>query len=249
MTQTGASASEAGGPAPAGLRALVVDDEPTLVKVVSSYLQREGFDVASAGDGERAVALARDFEPDVIVLDLMLPGIDGIEACRQIRAFSDAYIVMLTARVEEIDRIVGLSTGADDYVTKPFSPGELMARVRAMLRRPRRDRADANANATAKRRFGNLEIDARAREVRVGGKPVELTKIEFDLLDVLSGEPGVVFSRERLLERVWGGNWFGDDHVVDVHIAHLRTKLADDPRNSLYVRTIRGVGYRMGEGR
>jgi DNA-binding response OmpR family regulator len=246
MTPSGGSDSEAGGPAPAGLRALVVDDEQTLVKVVSSYLEREGFDVASAGDGERAVALARDFEPDVIVLDLMLPGIDGIEACRQIRAFSDAYIVMLTARVEEIDRIVGLSTGADDYVTKPFSPGELMARVRAMLRRPRRDRDEASA--TAKRRFGKLEIDARAREVRVDGKPIELTKIEFDLLDVLSGEPGVVFSRERLLERVWGGNWFGDDHVVDVHIANLRTKLADDPRNSLYVRTVRGVGYRMGEG-
>ena len=234
----------AGGRSPAALRALVVDDEPPLVKIVSTYLEREGFEVASAGDGERAVALARELEPDVIVLDLMLPGIDGIEACRQIRAFSDAYIVMLTARVEEIDRIVGLSTGADDYVTKPFSPGELMARVRAMLRRPRSSAQPIDGV----RRFGELEIDPAAREVRLRGAPVELTKIEFDLLDVLSGEPRIAFSRERLLERVWGGEWFGDDHVVDVHIGKLRAKLGDDSRAPTYVRTIRGVGYRMGEG-
>jgi DNA-binding response OmpR family regulator len=238
------SAREAGGPTPAGLRALVVDDEPPLVKVVTSYLEREGFRVESAGDGEQAVSLAREFEPDVIVLDLMLPGLDGIEACRQIRTFSDAYIVMLTARVEEIDRIVGLSTGADDYVTKPFSPGELMARIRAMLRRPRPSRE----RSEGVRRFGDLEIDPQAREVRCAGAHVELTKLEFDLLDALSGEPRIAFSRERLLERVWGDRWFGDDHVVDVHIANLRTKLGDDPRSPRYVRTIRGVGYRMGEG-
>jgi DNA-binding response OmpR family regulator len=238
------SGSRTGRRSPAGLRALVVDDEPPLVKVVSTYLQREGFEVSTAADGEQAVVLARELDPDVIVLDLMLPGIDGIEACRQIRAFSDAYVVMLTARVEEIDRIVGLSTGADDYVTKPFSPGELMARVRAMLRRPRASRQPGEAV----RRFGDLEIDATAREVHCGGELVELTKLEFDLLDVLSGEPRVAFSRERLLERVWGGEWFGDDHVVDVHIGNLRAKLGDDPRAPRYVRTIRGVGYRMGEG-
>jgi DNA-binding response OmpR family regulator len=236
------SSPQAGGRPPAGLRALVVDDEPPLVKVVCTYLEREGFEVASADDGEQAVALARELDPDVIVLDLMLPGIDGIEACRQIRAFSDAYIVMLTARVEEIDRIVGLSTGADDYVTKPFSPGELMARVRAMLRRPRASRAGGV------RRFGDLEIDSAAREVRRRGELVELTKLEFDLLDVLSGEPRVAFSRERLLERVWGREWFGDDHIIDVHIGNLRGKLGDDPRAPRYVRTIRGVGYRMGDG-
>ena len=236
------SGSQTGGDIPAGLRALVVDDEVPLVKVVCTYLEREGFEVASADDGEQAVALARELDPDVIVLDLMLPGIDGIEACRQIRAFSDAYIVMLTARVEEIDRIVGLSTGADDYVTKPFSPGELMARVRAMLRRPRASRAGGV------RRFGDLEIDSAAREVRRRGELVELTKLEFDLLDVLSGEPRVAFSRERLLERVWGREWFGDDHVIDVHIGNLRGKLGDDPRAPRYVRTIRGVGYRMGDG-
>jgi DNA-binding response OmpR family regulator len=237
-------ASKAGGRSPAGLRALVVDDEPPLVKIVSTYLEREGFEVATAGDGEQAIALAREFAPDVIVLDLMLPGIDGIEACRQIRAFSDAYIVMLTARVEEIDRIVGLSTGADDYITKPFSPGELMARVRAMLRRPR----TGSQPSSELRRFGDLEIDPAAREVRRAGEPVELTKIEFDLLDVLSGEPRVAFRRDVLLERVWDGEWFGDDHVVDVHIGNLRAKLADDPRAPRYIRTIRGVGYRMGDG-
>lgn len=236
---------ETGGRSPAGRRALVVDDELPLVKVVASYLEREGFEVATAADGERAVELARELAPDVIVLDLMLPGIDGIEACRRIRAFSDAYIVMLTARVEEIDRIVGLSTGADDYVTKPFSPGELMARVRAMLRRPR----TSQEHVEGVRRFGDLEIDPGAREVRRAGEPVELTKIEFDLIDVLSAEPRVVFSRERLLESVWGQDWFGDDHVVDVHVANLRGKLGDDPRTPRYLRTIRGVGYRIGHGR
>ena len=236
--------SQTGRHAPAGLRALVVDDEPPLVKVLASYLEREGFEVATAGDGERAVELAGELDPDVIVLDLMLPGIDGIEACRRIRSFSDAYIVMLTARVEEIDRIVGLSTGADDYVTKPFSPGELMARVRAMLRRPRVPRGAA----TDVRHLGDLDIDPGAREVRRAGKPIELTKIEFDLLETLSAAPRVVFSREHLIERVWGAGWFGDDHVVDVHIANLRGKLGDDPRAPRYVRTVRGVGYRMGDG-
>ncbi|HUY58553.1 MAG TPA: response regulator transcription factor [Solirubrobacteraceae bacterium] len=242
MNQPG-NTPRTGGQASAGLRALVVDDEPPLVKLVSSYLEREGFQVASAADGERAVELAREFDPDVIVLDLMLPGIDGIEACRRIRSFSNAYIVMLTARVEEIDRIVGLSTGADDYITKPFSPGELMARVRAMLRRPRTTRD----HASPVRHVGDLEIDPGAREVRRSGEPIELTKIEFDLLDVLSAEPRVVFAREQLLERVWGADWFGDDHVVDVHIANLRAKLGDDPRAPRYVRTIRGVGYRIGD--
>ena len=179
----------------------------------------------------------------MIVLDLMLPGLDGIEACRRIRQFSDAYIVMLTARADESDKLVGLSTGADDYVTKPFSPPELVARVRAMLRRPR-----AGAVSVASRRFGELEIDPAAREVRVAGEPVELTKLEFDLLDVLSAEPRVAFSRGQLLERVWGPGWFGDDHVVDVHLANLRRKLGDDASAQRYVRTVRGVGYRIGAG-
>ena len=232
----------AGGPA-AARRALVVDDEQQLVELVVAYLERDGFEVASAGDGETAVELARRLDPDLIVLDLMLPGIDGVEACRRIRAFSNAYIVMLTAKTEEADKIVGLVTGADDYVTKPFSPGELMARVRAMLRRPR-----TSPGGDDVRRFGELEIHVRAREVRLDGVPVELTRLEFELLDTQSAEPRVAFSRGRLLERVWGPSWFGDEHVVAVHIANLRAKLGDDGRNPRFVRTVRGVGYRMGAG-
>jgi DNA-binding response OmpR family regulator len=216
-----------------------------LVGIVTSYLEREGFEVLAAYDGTKAVELARSERPDVIVLDLMLPGLDGIEACRQIRGFSDAYIVMLTAKAEDTDKIVGLSTGADDYLTKPFSPGELVARIRAMLRRPR---GGTRAEHDAPRRFGKLEIDPRAREARVDGRPVELTRLEFDLLETLSAEPGVALSRTQLLDHVWGSEWFGDDHVVDVHVANLRRKLGDDPNAARYVRTVRGIGYRMGEG-
>jgi DNA-binding response OmpR family regulator len=225
-------------------RALVVDNEPPLVRVISAYLERDGFAVSTAFDGERAVELARETAPDVVILDVMLPGIDGIEVCRRIRSFSDTYIVMLTARAEEVDKIVGLSTGADDYVTKPFAPGELMARVRAMLRRPR----SGQEAAAAPRRFGDLSIDVPAREVTIVGRPVELTPREFAVLEALSEQPRVVFTREQLLERVWGQDWFGDEHVVDVHIGNLRAKLGDDPRTPRYVRTVRGVGYRMGSG-
>jgi DNA-binding response OmpR family regulator len=233
-------------------RALVVDDEPSLVQVVSSYLGRDGFDVDAAGDGETALAVARERRPDVVVLDLMLPGIDGIEVCRRIRTFSDAYIIMLTARNEEVDKLIGLSVGADDYLTKPFSPRELVARVRAMLRRPRAipdtTTGRSGSDAVELRRIGALEIDPRSREVRVAGTPIELTRTEFDLLDTLSGEPNMVFSRRQLLERVWGGEWYGDDHVIDVHVGNLRRKLDDDAGNPRYIRTVRGVGYRMGHG-
>jgi DNA-binding response OmpR family regulator len=221
----------------------VVEDEPPLVRLVSAYLEREGFDVASAGDGETALALARSFRPDVVVLDLMLPGMDGIEVCRRLRSFSDAYVVMLTARAEEADKIEGLSTGADDYVTKPFSPGELVARIRAMLRRPRGAAVEGELRV-----FGDLEIAPGAREARRGGRVIELTPREFDLLNALSARPLVAFSRAQLMEEVWGPSWFGDDHVVDVHIANLRKKLGDDPQEPLYVKTVRGVGYKMGSG-
>jgi DNA-binding response OmpR family regulator len=224
---------------------LVVEDEAPLARLLASYFEREGFAVLTCGDGERGVELAREYDPEVIVLDLMLPGLDGIEACRRIRGFSDAYIVMLTARAEEADKIVGLSTGADDYVTKPFSPGELLARVRAMRRRPRGTRPEA----TPVRRFGDLTVDPAAREVRRGQVAVELTRLEFDLLEALSERPRVVFSRRQLLERAWGSDWVGDEHLVEVHIANLRRKLGDDPHNPRYIRTIRGVGYRMGAGR
>ena len=231
------------GAAGARFRALVVDDEPPLVQVVGGYLTREGFDVVTATDGAGAVAAARDHRPDVIVLDLMLPGIDGLEVCRRIRTFSDSYIIMLTARSDEVDKLVGLSVGADDYMTKPFSPRELVARVRAMLRRPRTAALVADV-----RRFGALEVDPAGREVRVDGNPVDLTRTEFDLLDTLSAQPGMAFSRRQLLEHVWGSDWYGDDHVIDVHVGNLRHKLGDDAAAPRYVRTVRGVGFRMGAG-
>ena len=174
----------------------------------------------------------------------MLPGMDGIEVCRRIRTFSDAYIIMLTARTEEIDRLIGLSVGADDYLGKPFSPRELVARIRAMLRRPRA----ADPGIEPVRRFGALQIDPIAREVQLDGELLELTRTEFDLLEVLSAHPRRVFARRILLEEVWGGDWFGDDHVVEVHMANLRHKLSDDPQEPRYIRTIRGIGYRMGTG-
>ena len=243
MTDPSEQGRQAAGQHSGRLRALVVDDEEPLVAFVRSYLEADGFDVEAALDGERGVELARSFEPDVIVLDLMLPGIDGIEACRRIRSFSDAYVVMLTARTEEVDRIIGLSIGADDYVTKPFSPRELVARIRAMLRRPRNP-----STSSTVRRLGELTVDAAAREVMLAGVPVELTRIEFDLLDTLSGSARVAFTRRQLLEHVWGPNWFGDEHVVDVHIANLRAKLGDEASEPRYLRTVRGVGYRMGDG-
>ena len=224
---------------------LVVEDDPAIAHLLKEYLHREGFQVDVAVDGEHGVELARDARPDVIILDLMLPGIDGIEMCRQVRAFSDAYILILTARGEEIDRVIGLSVGADDYVVKPFSPRELSARVQALLRRPRRDPPVEEPV----RRFGGLVIDAAAYEVTVDGAHVDLTRTEFDLLETLSARPRTVFERRLLLEHVWGSDWYGDDHVIDVHVANLRRKLGDDPVASRYVRTVRGVGYRMGDGR
>jgi DNA-binding response OmpR family regulator len=220
---------------------VVVDDERPLVDLVSRYLRREGYEVHAAYDGEEAVEVIGAVDPDVIVLDLMLPGIDGLEVARRVREDADPYIVMLTARSDEVDRIVGLRVGADDYVTKPFSPNELVARIQAMLRRPRR----AAPTTADVRRFGELSIDPAAREVHVAGTPVELTRLEFDLLDTLSAEPRVVFSKEQLLDRVWGSSEYRDDHVVAVHIANLRRKLGDTSDEPRYVRTVRGVGYRM----
>ena len=233
--------SPAGGGTP--VRVLVVEDEAPIRRVVVGYLQREGFEVSEAADGLTAVELARELAPEVIVLDLGLPGIDGVEVCRAVRTFSDAYIVMLTARTEEIDKLIGPSVGADDYLTKPFSPRELVARVRAMLRRPRTDSTSGDVQV---RRFGDLTIDPEAREVTLAGRIVELTRTEFDILEVLSSERRRVFSRRALVADVWGADWFGDDHLVDVHIAHIRAKLGDDPAAPRYIWTVRGVGYRMG---
>jgi DNA-binding response OmpR family regulator len=223
-----------------GARALVVDDAAEFRELVAAVLRRDGFSVEVAGDGPAALDLARSFGPDVVVLDLGLPGMDGVEVCRQLRTFTDAYVVMVTGRRDEVDKLIGLSVGADDYVTKPFSTRELVARVRAMLRRPR-----VSTGERALRRLGPLEVDPGAREVRIRGTVVELTRIEFDLLDALSERPRTAMTRAHLLQRVWGPNWFGDDHVVDVHISKLRQKLGDDARAPRMLRTVRGVGYRL----
>lgn len=230
-----------------GIRCLVVDDEQALARVVADYLTREGYTVDVAADGEQALTMVRRDSPDLVVLDLMLPGMDGIEVCRQLRTFSDAYVIMLTARSEEIDKLIGLSVGADDYLTKPFSPRELVARVKVMLRRPR-SRASTAAAGDGVHRFGPLMIDTMAREVTVDGDPVELTRTEFDLLATMAGEPRMAFSRRQLIDAVWGADWYGDEHIVDVHLAHLRRKLGDDAAQPRFLRTVRGVGYGMGPG-
>ena len=228
------------------VRVLVVEDEENLLNLLRKYLEREGFEVHETLDGREALEVARRTEPDVVVLDWMLPSLDGMEVLRELRRFSEAYVIMLTARADEVDRIVGLSTGADDYLVKPFSPGELVARVRAMLRRPRGGASSGDTiEEDAPLSFGDLTVDSAQREVRLLGEEVPLTALEFELLAALASRPGFVFSRSRLLERVWGENYFGSDHVVDVHIANLRKKLKDDPSDPLYVQTVRGVGYRF----
>ena len=225
-------------------RILVVDDEVPMVELVREYLAAEGMDVAVAGDGPAAVDAVRDRRPDVVILDVMLPGLDGFEVLRRVRTFSDAYVIMLTARAEEIDRIIGLSVGADDYLVKPFSPRELVARVKALLRRPRADRGQA----TGRLELGELVIDQPTRIVTVRGSPVGLTVIEFDLLLTLAQDPGVVFSRQRLLDRAWGMDYVGDEHVVDVHLGNLRRKLGDDATRPTFIETVRGAGYRFRPG-
>ncbi|MEW5810020.1 MAG: response regulator transcription factor [Actinomycetota bacterium] len=237
-----------------GYRALVVDDEEPLAEVVASYLHREHFEVSVCHSGLDALTVARQVDPDVVVLDLGLPGIDGMEVCRQLRTFSDAYVVMLTARDTEVDTIVGLSVGADDYVTKPFSPRELVARIRAMLRRPRVVAAPVvpgspgDHHEAPPRVFGPLSIDPASREVFLDAELVPLTRTEFDILAALSSRPGVVWSRRQLIDAVWGEPWVGNDHLVDVHVGHLRRKLGDNPSDPRFVLTVRGVGYRMGPG-
>jgi DNA-binding response OmpR family regulator len=219
------------------VRVLVVDDDEDVRDVIAFALERERFDVRQAADGPTAVDTAERFAPDVILLDLNLPGMRGIDVCQRIRSFSDAYILMLTASDDLTDKLVGLSTGADDFVTKPCSMSEIVARIRAMMRRTR----SAHTSETV-RMFGDLRVDPGTREVHVAGKPVSLTRIEFDVLDVLSTDPKVVVAKGRLLERVWGPNWHGDDHIVDVHVSNLRRKIG-----AAYIRTVRGVGYRLGD--
>jgi two-component system alkaline phosphatase synthesis response regulator PhoP len=218
---------------------LVVDDEPSIVKLVTAYLKPEGYDVLTAADGPSGLKSARAFKPDVVILDIMLPGMDGLEVLQQIRRESQAYVILLTARTEEADKVIGLSVGADDYMTKPFSPRELTARIKAALRRLQLSPTPAGDTGTLA--FRHLRLDAGARKVSVDDLPVELTAIEFDLLKALAENRGRVLSREQLLEKVWGGEYFGEMRVVDVHLGHVRQKLG---RPDL-IATVRGIGYRF----
>ena len=220
-------------------RILIIDDEPSIHTVVSAYLDAEGFEHLSAMDGPTGLKAARSFKPDVVILDVMLPGMDGIELLANLRRDSDVYVIMLTARTEEVDKIVGLSVGADDYLTKPFSPRELIARIKAALRRLQG--ATSSAEGALVLIFAHLRIDLSERRVWLGQQLIELTAIEFDLLVTLAQNQSMVLSREQLLEKVWGYEYFGDTRVVDVHIGHIRQKLGDDR----LIQTIRGVGYRF----
>lgn len=220
---------------------LVVDDEENIVNIVSAYLKKEEYQVIVAYDGEKALELAREHQPDLIVLDIMLPKMDGLEVLTHLRRESDAYVIMLTAKTEEIDKVIGLSVGADDYVTKPFSPRELVARIRAALRRIHKTQAAVSGDSTHQiLSFNDLKIDLDSRKVWLGADELELTMTEFELLAELAQNKGRVLNREQLLESVWGYNYFGETRVVDVHVGHLRQKVG-----SQFITTIRGVGYRF----
>ena len=220
-------------------KSLVIDDEPSIINLVSAYLKPEGYEVYTASDGNAGLKSARAFKPDLIILDLMLPGMDGIELLSILRRESDVYVIMLTARTDETDKIVGLSVGADDYVTKPFSPRELVARVKAALRRIKTGTGSGVERSVLS--FKHVLIDVNAHTVSVDDVPVELTSIEFDLLRALAENRGRVLSREQLLEKIWGAEYFGEMRVVDVHLGHVRQKLG----NEALIATVRGVGYRF----
>jgi DNA-binding response OmpR family regulator len=214
---------------------VVVDDEPNIADLVDLYLAREGFRVLKTGTGEGGLQAVRDHRPRLVVLDVGLPDVDGLEVCKRLRATSQIPVIFLTARDSEVDRVVGLELGGDDYLTKPFSPAELVARVKAVLRR-----VDGGP-APEVMQIGEVAIDAGRREVRVAGEPVEFTTKEFDLLRYLAERPGLALSRQQILDGVWGYDWYGDARTVDVHIAQVRKKLGD----AVQIKTVRGVGYRL----
>lgn len=223
-----------------GRKILVIDDEPQIIEVLTSYLKKDGFRVIAAADGTKALQIAEREEPDLILLDLMLPDIDGYEVCRALRKRSNVPIVMLTARDEETDKIVGLELGADDYITKPFSPREVLARVRAVLRR-----AEPGALEEAIIRVGDLEIDHTRHEVRRAGKLIDLTPTEFKLVEILARNPRRVFTRLQLVEQVQGYSFEGYERTIDAHVKNLRQKIEKDPKNPRYITTVFGVGYRF----
>jgi len=218
---------------------LVIDDEPGILNLVTSYLKADGYEVYTAADGLSGLKAARTFEPDLVILDIMLPGLDGLELLARLRRESDVYVILLTARTEEVDKIVGLSVGADDYMIKPFSPRELVARVKAALRRLKTGAGPRSENAVLV--FKRLRIAVDGRQVFLDDQLVELTAIEFDLLKALAENRGRVLTREQLLEKVWGYDYFGDTRVVDVHLGHVRQKLGE----ANLITTVRGVGYRF----
>ena len=232
-------------------RALVVEDDEDIRSLIEYTLQTQGFEVAAVDSGLAAVDAVRELDPDLVTLDLGLPGIDGIEACRRIREISDAYVVMITARDDEIDRLLGLETGADDFISKPFSARELKARVNAMFRRPRRGPAAAESPASGLTddhevlEHGALRVDVDGRRAFRDGTELELTRTEFDLLAELMRTPARVWSREALLRSVWGTEWASDTHLVEVHVGNLRRKLGEKTGGAKFIRTVRGVGYRM----
>ena len=221
---------------------LIVDDENSIRSLVRSYLEADDYSVVEASNGSEAVELVKKHAPDLVILDVGMPVLDGIEALREIRTFSDVYVVMLTARSEEVDKLIGLSVGADDYLTKPFSPRELIARVKAVLRRSRQGATPGDDDRLV---FSDLSIDVSRREVAVNGSSVGLTALEFDLLAAMAAQPGRVFSRRQLIEAIWGWDYFGDERVVDVHVRKLRKALGDDAGEPRIIGTVRGVGYKF----
>ncbi len=221
-------------------RILIVDDDAQLREMLVRYLSAEGFAVDQAASAEEANTRLDQGGHDLVVLDVAMPGMDGFEFLRQLRAKSEVWVIMLSAKAEEVDRVVGLSLGADDYVTKPFSPRELTARIKAVLRRGR-----AATAVDTVLRFDGLTIDQDAREIHAGDKVVELSSLEFDLLVALASSPGRVFTRSHLLERVWGWDYFGSDRLVDVHVASIRREIGDDANDPRFIATVRGVGYKF----
>ncbi len=219
------------------VKILVIDDEQSILNLISAYLKPEGYEVFTASDGTVGLQAARAYKPDIVVLDIMLPGMDGITLLNQLRRESDVYVILLSARTEEMDKVVGLSVGADDYVTKPFSPRELVARIKAALRRKGGDALPSGEVYS----FKHVRLDSGSRRVWVDEQEVELTAIEFDLLKGMAENRGRVMTRETLLEKIWGHAYFGDTRVVDVHVGHIRQKLG----NEEWIATVRGVGYRF----
>jgi two-component system alkaline phosphatase synthesis response regulator PhoP len=216
---------------------LVIDDEPGILTVVTAYLRSEGYDYRTASDGVEGLKAIHTYQPDLIILDVMLPGMDGLEVLSQLRRESNAFVIMLTARAEETDKLVGLTVGADDYLTKPFSPRELMARIKAALRRYQKPAMDMDRKIYT---FNQVRIDSGSRKVWIDDKELDLTSLEFNLLVTFAEHHGLVLSREQLLEKVWGYDYFGDLRVVDVHIGHLRQKMGEN-----FFETVRGMGYRF----